>query len=55
MDSPEIRSSRALIESAKSERANLLRQIAESQAIIERSREIIVRLDQAIAHFERNK
>lgn len=55
MDSPEIMSSRALIESAKKERAQLLRHIEDSQHLIERSREIIARLDAVIAGIENEK
>ena len=47
-----IRFSRDLIERAKKERATLLRQIEESQKTIERSREMIARIDEALAHFK---
>jgi hypothetical protein len=43
----------ALIEEAKQERRFLIEQIKESQKMIERSRDIIIRLDQALARAAR--
>lgn len=49
----QARQSKTLIENAKWERQQLLRVIADSQKLIERSREIIARLDQRIARAEK--
>ena len=46
-------SSVALIERAKQERQRLLQQIEQSQRTIDRSREIIARIDEVLAGAER--
>jgi len=44
-----LRHSRVMIENARKEREELLRQIAESEKTIARSRELISRLDELLA------
>ena len=44
----------ALIEEAKKERQRLVEQIEQSQRTIERSRQIIARMDQVLAANEKN-
>ena len=46
-------SSTALVEEAKKERQRLVEQIEQSQRTIERSRQIIARIDQVLAANER--
>jgi hypothetical protein len=53
MTDPLVPFSREFIQQAKKERAVLLQQIQECQAIIEHSRELIARFDASIGEMER--